>query len=381
MLFRLPPARSTLQGGNLRVNLIIGSPAKYIQGNGAINDIGKYVNEMALGKKALVTGGPRSLAATRSRLESSFKTANISYTMETFHGETSRPEIDRLAALGKQIQADFVVGIGGGKAIDTAKVVSVALKCPVVIVPTVAASDASCSATAQTFTEEHFASAAVVRARNPELVLVSTDIIVKAPVKYLVAGMGDALSTKFEAEAAHKTGARNFHSGRAAQSALTMARWCSDTIVEKGLAAKKANERGVTDPDFEAVVESAIYASSISWENCGIAVAHGLTFGFTIHKEVEVYLHGELMGFFSLVQLVLEKTAPAYLNQIFQFCRAVGLPVTLSGIGLKNASPDMLRRGITFANKAPFVRLEPFPVTPEMLFAAVVETDRIGSQL
>jgi len=363
------------------LNLIIGNPAKYIQGDGALKDVGKYVTRMALGKKALVTGGRRALAAARPDLEASFKSAGIGYVIEPFHGETSRPEIDRLTALAQEIKADFIVGSGGGKAIDTAKVVSVELGCPVVIIPTVAASDASCSATAQTYTEAHVASGAIVRARNPELVLVSTDIVVKAPVRYLVAGMGDALSTKFEAEAAHKFGSRNFHGGSAAQSAMTMARWCSDTIIEKGIAAKAANEKGVTDADFEAVVEAAVYASSVSWENCGIAVAHGMTLGFTIHKEVEKYLHGELVGFFTLVQLVLEKTAPAYRDQIFRFCHSVGLPVTLAGIGLPNASTDMLREGIAFANKSPFVRMEPFPVTPETLFEAVVETDRLGSRL
>ena len=364
------------------MSLIIGNPAKYVQGAGAIKEIGKYASKMGLGDKALVMGGRTALSTTQEAVAGSFRTHGITYVVEKFGGEITRKEIDRLAAIGEKNKVNFVVGIGGGKAIDASKVVSIDLKVPMAIVPTIAATDAACSATAVVYSEEHAFQETPVRSRNPELVLVSTDIIVKAPVRYLVAGMGDTLATKFEAEACYKSATKNFHGGTIAQSALSMARWCSDTILEYGEEAKKTAEKGIVNQIFENVVEASVYASSVSWENCAIAAAHSMATGFTVLKETMPYLHGEMVGFFTLTQLVLENQPKELSDRIFKFCHSVGLPVTLAEIGLKDASKQLLMRGVEASSgKGAYVHNEPFTVTPQMLYEALIDTDRIGSRL
>lgn len=130
-----------------------------------------------------------------------------------------------------------------------------------------AATDAACSTLVATFSEEHVFSGSIFRPRNPELVLVSTDIIIRAPLRFLAAGMGDALSTKFEVEAAQKSGINNFHGGAAARSSLEIAKWCTDTVLNHGEAAKRAAEEGILNQVFEQVVEAVIFASSVSFEN------------------------------------------------------------------------------------------------------------------
>jgi len=364
------------------MNLIIGNPAKYIQGEGAIKEIGKYCARMQLGKKALVTGGKTALAATQSAIEASFAENGLACFTELFRGEATQKEVDRLVNLGKQQQVDFIVGVGGGKAVDTAKAVSVALKTNMAVVPTVSATDASCSATAVIYTDDHIFDRVVLRPRNPELVLADTAILVKAPPRFLVAGMGDALATKFEAITAHQTGQKNFHGGEMAEASLVMANWCSDTILKYGLAARKDNAAGKVTPAFEHVVEAAVYASSISFENCNVACAHGMASGFTALHETAPYLHGEMVGLFTLTQLVLEKQPTALLNDIFRFCHAVGLPVTLAEVGLGQATDAVLMQGaVATTTRYPFVHHEPFKVTPEMLVAALRETDIRGRQL
>lgn len=364
------------------MNLIIGNPAKYVQGTGAIKEIGKYASEMGLGDKALVMGGQTALSTTQAAIAESFREHSIAYVIEKFEGEVTRKEIDRLVAIGKKNRVNFVVGVGGGKAIDASKAVSIDLKVPMAVIPTIAATDAACSASAVIYSEEHTFLEVPVRAKNPEVVLVSTDIIIKAPVRFLVAGMGDTLATKFEAEACYKSATRNFHGGIIAQSALGMARWCTDTILEYGEEAKKAAEQGIVNQVFENVVEATVYASSVSWENCGIATAHGMASGFTALKETMPYLHGEMVGFFTLTQLVLESQPKELLDRIFKFCHAVALPVTLAGIGLKNAPKELLMRGVEASSgKDASVHNEPFIVTPQMLYEALIDTDRIGSKL
>ena len=364
------------------MSLIIGNPAKYVQGAGAIKEIGKYASKMGLGDKALVMGGPTALSTAQEAIAESFRAHGIAYVIETFVGEVTREEIDRLAAIGKRNKVNFVVGVGGGKAVDASKAVSINLKVPMAIVPTIAATDAACSATAVVYSKEHVFLEALIRSRNPELVLVSTDIIVKAPIRFLVAGMGDALSTKFEAEAAYKSATKNFHGGTIAQSALSMARWCTDTIIEHGEEAKKAAEQGIINQIFEDVVEASVYVSSVSWENCNCAIAHGMTLGFTALKETRPYLHGELVGFFTLTQLILENQPKELLDRVFKFCHSVGLPVTLAEIGLKDASKQLLMRGVEASSgKGSLVHNEPFTVTPQMLYESLINTDRIGSKL
>lgn len=364
------------------MSLIIGNPAKYVQGAGVIKEIGKYASKMGLGDKALVMGGRTALSTTQEAIAESFRAHGIAYVIETFVGEITRGKIEHLAAIGKKSKVNFVVGVGGGKAIDASKVVSIDLKVPLAVVPTIAATDAACSATAVIYSEEHVFQEVPMRSRNPELVLASTDIIVKAPVRFLVAGMGDALATKFEAEAAYKSANRNFHGGTIGQSSLGMARWCTDTVIEQGEAAKKAAEQGIANQIFEEVVEATVYVSSVSWENCNCAAAHAMTLGFTVLKETKPYLHGELVGFFTLTQLVLENQPKELLDRIFKFCHSVGLPVTLAEIGLKDASKQTLMRGVEASSgKGTSVYNEPFTVTSQTLYEALINTDRTGTKL
>lgn len=364
------------------MSLIIGNPAKYVQGPGAIKEIGKYAAEMELGDKALVLGGRTALSTVQTAVTESFRAHGIAYVILTFEGEVTKENIEHLTAIGKQNKVNFVVGVGGGKVIDASKVVAIDLKVPMTIVPTIAATDAACSATAVIYSEDHVYLEGIIRPKNPELVLVSTDIIVKAPIRFLVAGMGDALSTKFEAEACYKSASRNFHGGTIGQSALSMARWCTDTIIEHGEAAKKTAEEGIANQIFEDVVEATVYASSVSWENCNCAVAHAMTLGFTVLKEIKPYLHGELVGFFTLTQLVLENRPKELMDRVFKICHLVGLPVTLAEIGLKDASKELLMRGVEASiGKDSLVYNEPFTVTPQMLYEALLNTDRIGCKL
>ena len=109
------------------MSLIIGNPAKYVQGAGAIKEIGKYASKMGLGDKALVMGGRTALSTTQEAIAESFRAHGIAYVIETFVGEVTREEIDRLAAIGKRNKVNFVVGVGGGKAVDASKAVSINL--------------------------------------------------------------------------------------------------------------------------------------------------------------------------------------------------------------------------------------------------------------
>ena len=146
---------------------------------------------------------------------------------------------------------DVVVGMGGGKALDTAKAVAENLGLPCVIIPTVASNDAPCSGVAVLYNDAGVVIKAVLMRRNPDLVLVDTGIIANAPRRLFAAGLGDALSTWFEARACKNSGARTMARGNVSNTGLMMARLCYDLLMEKGRDALAAVERHEVTPALE----------------------------------------------------------------------------------------------------------------------------------
>ena len=121
-----------------------------------------------------------------------------------FSGEGDRGQIGRGVEKAKAENAEVVVGLGGGKAIDLAKAVAMEIDAKLVTAPTIASNDAPTSAATVYYTEEGNFDGWGIWPRNPDLVLVDTQVIVEAPVRWLISGIGDGLATWFEAEAAYK---------------------------------------------------------------------------------------------------------------------------------------------------------------------------------
>ena len=205
------------------------APGRYVQGRGAICEIGEHV--CLLGDRALVVGGKTGLASTREGLKKSLGEKGISHVEELFHGECSDREIDRLTEIARKERCNVIIASGGGKSMDTAKVVSAGIKASTVIVPTTASTDAPCSALAVIYDDHGVFERFYIPPRNPDLVLVDTEIIAKSPVRLLVAGMGDALATWFEADASARSCALNLPGGQMTETALAIARLCFDILM------------------------------------------------------------------------------------------------------------------------------------------------------
>ena len=160
---------------------ILISPSKYLQGAGEMKNIGTYAAKC--GKKALVLisqGGYRRIGAM---IEESFAGSDCDVVFDYFNGECCESEINRLVAIVKEKGCDLVIGVGGGKIFDTAKAVAYYAEKPVFICPTIASTDAPCSALSVVYTEEGVFEKYLFLPANPNLVLMDTDIIVKSPVR------------------------------------------------------------------------------------------------------------------------------------------------------------------------------------------------------
>jgi glycerol dehydrogenase len=164
---------------------------------------------------------------------------NANLIVEVFRGECTEKEIQRLVDLGKNAAVGCVIGLGGGKTLDTPRQLSAHLAVPIVICATAASTDAPTSARAVIYNDRGEVLRYLDLPRNPDVVLLDTAIIVQAPVRLLVSGMGDALSTYVEAESCRVKGAPNSPVGMSTQehSQYVIAKTCYKTLLRYGRAA------------------------------------------------------------------------------------------------------------------------------------------------
>ena len=360
--------------------MIFGSPGRYVQGDGVIFELGEHIRP--LGKNILVVGGKTGLAATREGRAQSFQRCGVYQTEALFSGEASNEEIDRLMMLGKSRGCDLLLASGGGKVIDAVKAAAEDLCIPAAIVPTIASNDAPCSALTVVYNEDGTFSRLRPLKKNPALVLVDTRIIAAAPVRQLVAGMGDALATWFEADSCYKAGALNNFGGMISPSAMALARLCLETLLEFGADARRACEAHTVTPALERVVEANTLLSGLGFESGGVAVAHALSESFSLIDEMHAFSHGEKVAFGLLSHLIIENRPDNVIGDIIRFCLDVGLPVTLSDLGCDGIGEAPLRAVADDAAGPgkPSHNL-PFPVTGEMLYNAMTAADELGRRL
>ena len=351
------------------------SPSKYVQGAGELDRLGEYTK--VYGKKALViisAGGKKRFG---ERVEASLAAAGVECAFDEFCGECSQAEIDRLVEVLKGTGSDVVLGVGGGKIFDTAKAVAAAVDVPVVVVPTIAATDAPCSALSVIYTDEGQFKEYQFFKQNPNLVLMDTEVIAKSPVRLTVSGMGDALATYFEARACKRSDAGTCAGGKVTSAAMALARLCYETLMSDGVKAKLALEAGACTESVEKVIEANTLLSGLGFESAGLAGAHAVHNGMTAMPETHAFYHGEKVAFGTLTQLVLENADELY--EVLDFCVEVGLPVTFAQLGVADASYERVLEVARLAcADNDTLHNMPFEVTPEKVANAMLAADAYG---
>lgn len=351
------------------------SPSKYVQGASELDRLGEYTK--VYGKKALViisAGGKKRFG---ERVEASLVAAGVECAFDEFCGECSQAEIDRLVEVLKGTGSDVVLGVGGGKIFDTAKAVAAAVDVPVVVVPTIAATDAPCSALSVIYTDEGQFKEYQFFKQNPNLVLMDTEVIAKSPVRLTVSGMGDALATYFEARACKRSDAGTCAGGKVTSAAMALARLCYETLMSDGVKAKLALEAGACTESVEKVIEANTLLSGLGFESAGLAGAHAIHNGMTAMPETHAFYHGEKVAFGTLTQLVLENADELY--EVLDFCVEVGLPVTFAQLGVADASYERVLEVARLAcADNDTLHNMPFEVTPEKVANAMLAADAYG---
>ena len=353
-------------------------PARYVQGPGVLNQLGALAKQH--GERPFVVSGRTSFSKVKARVQASLLAAGIPLAgYDDSVSECTRAKIDDLVAKATSLDADLIIGCGGGKAVDTAKAAAEKMHVPVITVPTQCATNADGMADAVVFTEDHKFLEDFYLSRAPVLVLVDTEVVGRAPTQYLVQGMGDALASAFEKTAYAACQRSKKGVEQATSAALEVNQKCFSTLMAHGIQAKKDVDAGKLSESVEAVVEAIKLQSGFGFGGGGCAAAHAIHNGLSIVPGL-AKKHGEIVAYGTLVQMVLEKRPMGEIERVMRWCREIGLPIRSSELGRLDAAYLM-----TAAEKAcdpnDTMSFMPFPVTSKMVLDAIKETDRLAGSL
>jgi glycerol dehydrogenase len=214
---------------------------------------------------------------------------------------------------------------------------------------------------------------------NPQVVLVDTTVITEAPVRFLVAGIGDALATWFEARSCDRAQSGNECGGYSTMTGLSLARLCYDTLMLYAHAAKAACQNKVVTPTLNKIIEANILLSGIGFESSGLAAAHSIHNGLSALPETHSFYHGEKVAFGVLTGLHLTDASPDEIESVYSFCEQIGLPTTFNEIGITNTAKErLMEAAIKACAPVESIHHEAVHITPAKIVSAMIVADAMG---
>jgi glycerol dehydrogenase-like iron-containing ADH family enzyme len=353
------------------ISLLV-APVRVMRGQNALGDAIECM--VGLGKRPLIIGGEQSL--NLSRLQVLFDRPELNIETVRYTPDCCETSLDRLLQAASAHRADLIIGIGGGKCLDSAKLLAHRCQLPVVTIPTSGATCAAWTALSNIYSESGAFLEDVSLPKCPDLLILDYGIVATAPPRTLVAGIGDAIAKWYEASVS---------SGHSSQTlliaAVQQARVLRDILFQKSAAA-------IAHPgseDWQEVVDATVLLAGVigglGGAQCRTVAAHAVHNGLTHLPGSHHALHGEKVAYGILVQLRLEEMlqgnqlAATARQQLLDFYTEIGLPKTLADLGLSEITISQLHHAATLACKpdSDLHRL-PFPVVPEQLVAAMVST-------
>ncbi|MBN9747936.1 glycerol dehydrogenase [Amycolatopsis sp. A1MSW2902] len=356
------------------------SPSRYVQGAGAIRRLGEYL--APIGARPVVVADDLVWGMVGHDVETSLKSADLPVRRETFRGLPSAAEVDRIAGVLREADADVAVAVGGGSAIDTVKAAGHLVGIRWANCPTVASTDAPCSALSVIYTESGEFEEYRFFPRNPDLVLVDSQVVANAPVELLAAGVGDALATWLEARATAQSNSATMAGGLPTVTGTALAKLSWEVLWDNALQAVDAVRDSQVTPAVEKVIEANTLLSGLGFESGGLAAAHAVHNGLTAVAATHGLAHGQKVNIGSIAQLVLEGAPSGEVRDFVEFTTRVGLPTTLTEVGLRSDDHDSLRAVADAATaEGETIHAMPFEVHSRDVASALASIERFATRV
>ena len=329
------------------------------------------------GTKAVIIGGKRALAAAADLIKEAVKGSNISITgVFEYGGEASREHIDELNSHQEVVDADMIFACGGGKAIDTCKVLAQESKRPFFTFPTIASTCASCTSLGIIYHPDGSLREYSFQEKPSEWIFINTQVIANAPEKYLWAGIGDTMAKFYECT----TSARGDELDHSTSMGVQISNLCAKPLVKYGVKALEECRTHTPGKALEEVILGIIVSTGFVSNLVGIdlntGLAHACYNGFTVCKSTEEHghLHGEIVAYCILILLKVDHQEEEF-KKIYEFSKNMGFPVKLADI---HATLDDMDAVITKALSGIDVRKWPYEVTPDMILTAVKQIEEVA---
>lgn len=340
---------------------IFASPSRYIQGENALFENAKSI--LDLGNYPILLCDQLVYDIVGKRFEDYLHRYGFHIVLALFNGEASDNEINRVVALAEKENCDSIIGLGGGKTIDSAKAIADLIEKPVIIAPTIASTDAPVSALSVIYTDEG--------------ALVDTKVISQAPKRLLASGIADGLATWVEARAVMQANGKTMLGQQQTLAGVAIAKKCEETLFADGLQAMAACEAKVVTPALENIVEANTLLSGLGFESGGLAAAHAIHNGFTaLTGDIHHLTHGEKVAYGTLVQLLLENRPKEELDKYIEFYKKIGMPTTLKEMHLDQVGyDDLIKVGKQATMEGETIHQMPFKISPSDVAQAIIAVD------
>ncbi|SDA61665.1 glycerol dehydrogenase [Sinorhizobium sp. NFACC03] len=350
---------------------VFGAPSRYVQGRGILNRTGSFAAQ--IGKSAVLVADFHILPLVEDTLRQSCTKAGLALQVLPFSGILGVETAQRLSREMGDYTPEIVIAAGGGRAIDAGKALADTRNLRLITLPTVASNDAPTSKNYVLYDEHEVLVEVRHLARNPDFVVVDTELLAGAPKAMFAAGLGDALSKKAEALACAAGSGVNMFRARPTRLAGMIASLCYETLMTSGMAAYDTAGSGIPTDDFDAAVEAMILMAGLGFESGGLSVPHALTRGLPRVPGVAARPHGFQVAYGLLVHHQLMGDAvPADLQAIY---RHTGLPRSLSSLANGPLNRQDLRSVAEASVSVPHMLNFPRPVTTECLVDAMLAVE------
>lgn len=297
-----------------------------------INIWGELKKSIEKYNKILIVTGEKSFAAVNENLLKAL--SDKYFEIKKYQGECTYEHADEIYKSSLENDFDLVLGVGGGKAIDTAKIAAWKMKKDIFIVPTIASTCAGTSALSVVYNSDSTFKEFCFYDAPPKKIFIDLETIKNSPSKYIWAGMGDTLAKFYEVRIKHEYMIyKNLPVNFPSAMGVKLSSLCRDLILENG--EKAFYEKNITE-EFKKIVLAILVntgmVSNLVDEFLNGAVAHSVFYGLTVIPRIEKeHLHGEVVAFGILVQLIMEGKQKEY-KELIPFYKKMKFPVKLSDV-------------------------------------------------
>jgi len=333
-----------------------------------------------LGMRFAVVGGVTAMEKALDPLKAAIAGTELELVCALpFGGACTVRAMRRLSDQLSSLSPDFIVGMGGGKAIDTAKGVAHMMNVPLVSLPTLVSNCAPITALSVVYKDDGPFDSFMFFDGPPKLTVIDLSIAAGAPAKYFRAGMGDTLAKHLESTFSSRGDALGESMDHMSAIGVALSSTCFDPIMAFGAQALEEAKQHTAGAAYEicarSIILSAGLVSLMAHDNYNCALAHAVCYGLQLFPHVEEqFLHGDLVAYGAMVQLVLDGQMERA-KALKAFLVSLGTPVTLveMNVPLDRAA---LKETLIEATTGPDMAHIPYAITPDMVFDAMrrVET-------